>query len=179
MNMIMKAIVAVDDGWAIGKDNNLLYHIKDDLKRFKELTTNNIVVMGRKTFESLPNKKPLPNRTNIILTTDINYQVDFENVEVVNNIYDLISKLTIIKKEDQNVFVIGGESIYNLLLPMCDEVYVTKIYDDSKQGDKFFPNLDKDYRWTNENEISTIRWDKEQNLYYEFKKYYNNTLKKK
>ena len=176
MSMKMKAIVAVDSNWAIGKDNELLFHISDDLKRFKEITTGNIVVMGRKTFESLPNRKPLPNRTNIILTTNRNFHVD--DAEVAHNFYDLNVKLNILRKENQKVFVIGGESIYKLFLPVCDEVFVTKIYSEYPGADRFFPNLEKDYRWVDSDDIATVRRDKQTGLFYEFKKYYNSTLTK-
>ena len=173
--MTMKAIVAVDDEWAIGKDNDLLFRISDDLKRFKELTTGNIIVMGRKTFESLPDKKPLPNRTNIILTTDMNYKVD--GAEVVHSVYDLIAKVTIIKSKEQKVFVIGGESVYSLLLPLCDEILVTKIYGESPGADRFFPNLDRDCNWYNEvEENPVIKRDKTTGLYYGYVNYKSRKL---
>lgn len=177
MEMIMKAIVAVDNNWAIGRGNELLCHISEDMKRFKELTTGNIVVMGRKTFESLPNKKPLPNRTNIILTTNPNYTV--EGAEVVHSLYDLLSKIHIIKNSEQQIFVIGGGEIYKLLLPLCEEVYVTKIHYDFDNADVFFPNLDKDYRWKNPEEISVINRDEKTGLQYEFVNYVSTQVDEK
>lgn len=138
----MNAIVAVDKNWGIGKDNNLLFHISEDMKFFKERTTNNVVIMGRKTLESFPNRKPLKNRTNIILTTDVTYQVN--NAIVVHSIQELMQEL--LKYTSDNIFVIGGGSIYTQLLQYCDTVYVTKV-NSSKEADTFFPNLDTMDNW--------------------------------
>lgn len=138
----MNAIVAVDKNWGIGKDNNLLFHISEDMKFFKEKTINNVVVMGRKTLESFPNSKPLKNRTNIVLTTDNTYQV--ENAIIVHSLQELMKEL--LKYKSDNVFIIGGGSIYTQLLQYCDTVYVTKV-NSSKEADTFFPNLDKIDNW--------------------------------
>ena len=135
----MKAIVAVDSTWGIGRNNELLFHIKEDLKRFKELTMFNVVVMGRKTFESLPNKKALPSRVNIVLTSDKNYKA--EGCTVVNSIEELRKEL---KQYDTNrVYIIGGESLYKQFIDECTDVLVTFVYKNSN-ADKFFPRLIED-----------------------------------
>ena len=137
----MNLIVAVDENWAIGKEGDLLEKISEDLKRFKELTTNNIVVMGRVTFDSLPKKRPLPNRKNIVLTRDKTLVI--EGVEICYTVDEL---LKMIEKEEKDVFVMGGEKIYKLLLPFCKKAYVTKIYN-SYDADRYMENLDISEEW--------------------------------
>ncbi len=134
----MNAIVAVDKNWSIGKNDKLLFKISDDLKRFKTLTSGNIVVMGRKTFESLP-IKPLPNRINVVITN--NKDFSYPNVITINDIKD-------VKKffKDKKIYIIGGEAIYKQFLKFCDIIHVTKIQADG-HGNKFFPNLDIDYNF--------------------------------
>ena len=141
---MISAIVAVDSNWGIGANGDLLEHIPEDLKRFKAITTGNIVVMGRKTWDSLP-KKPLPDRNNLIITTnpigktiESNYQ--FVDMDAAKEII-LTDVIT-------NVFVIGGGTIYEELLPLCDRVYVTKIYKEHNNVDTYFPNLDDMEEWT-------------------------------
>jgi len=137
----MKAIVAVDENWAIGYENELLYHISEDLKRFKALTSGNVVVMGRKTLESLPKGKPLPNRINVVLSRN---SVD----EDVIHCKDLASLAKEIKKfSDKEIFVMGGAYTYEQLLPYCEKVYVTKIFDQAEKADVFFENLDQTAQW--------------------------------
>ena len=133
----MKAIVAVDEEWSIGKDDELLFHIKKDLQKFKELTVGNTVVMGRKTYESLP-IKPLPNRTNIVLSKNLKYLPD---VQVLHDISE-VKKLC----NDKEIFIIGGESIYKQFLKQYDAVYVTYIFAKGN-GNKYFPNLFADDRF--------------------------------
>ena len=137
----MNLIVAVDENWAIGKEGDLLEKISEGLKRFKELTTNNIVVMGRVTFDSLPKKRPLPNRKNIVLTRDKTLVI--EGVEICYTVDEL---LKMIEKEEKDVFVMGGEKIYKLLLPFCKKAYVTKIYN-SYDADRYMENLDISEEW--------------------------------
>ena len=132
----MKAIVAVDINWGIGKDNKLLFHIKEDMERFKEITMNKVVIMGRKTFESLPNKKPLPYRVNVVLTTDDSYHAD--GIIVVHNITELNKFLQNYDTED--VIIIGGGKIYEEFINDCSDVYVT-VVSRSFSADTFFPNL--------------------------------------
>src|SRR5574344_1064916 len=109
-------IVAMSLNCAIGKNNKLIWHIDEDLQRFKKLTEKNTVVMGRKTYESLP-KKPLPNRRNIILTHSKDFNAN--GCEIVNNIDELIH----IVKDEEKVFVIGGASIYKQMIPFTDTIY--------------------------------------------------------
>jgi dihydrofolate reductase len=120
----MNLIVAVDENWGIGYKGKLLTYLPDDLKYFKEKTLYKVVVMGRKTLESLPNGKPLANRTNIVLTRDKNYKCD--GVTVCNSINELTE--TIKDYDSDSVFIIGGAQIYNELINDCNKAYVTKIY---------------------------------------------------
>lgn len=146
----MKAIVAVDKNWAIGKDNKLLTHLPGDLKYFREQTLGKVLIMGRKTLESLPGGKPLPDRTTIVLTTNGTYvPAEAENAQcfVANNFDELMVKvlelefLSGIDVED-DVMVAGGASVYEMLLPYCSEVLVTRI-DAEFPADTYFPNLDR------------------------------------
>ena len=138
----MKAIVAVDLNWGIGYKGNLLKPIGPDLKRFKELTINKVVVMGRETFESLPKKQPLKDRVNIVLSTS--GLINGEGVVVCNCLNQLFNEL--LKYNTDDVFVIGGESVYSQLLPYCTEAYITKIQN-TYTADRYFTNLDKDDSW--------------------------------
>ena len=143
----MNVIAAVDANWAIGYRNELLVRIPNDQKWFQKVTTGKVVVMGRKTMETFPNGMPLKNRTNIVLTNDRTLRV--KDAELVYGIEELLEKL---KKYDTNdVYVIGGESVYEELLPYCDTAYITKI-DYTYQADRYFPNLDKDAGWSIESE---------------------------
>ena len=145
---MISAIVAVDKNWGIGYNGKLLAHIPEDLKRFKELTTGNIVVMGRKTWNSLP-VNPLPNRRNIIITKNPIYFTTINGAsrqDLEYTIQDMTSM-----KNDFEWFIIGGGEIYRQLLPYCDRVYVTKIEKSYEDVDTYFPNLDKDPQW----EVST------------------------
>ena len=138
---MISAIVAVDNNWGIGYNGDLLEHIPEDLKYFKALTTGHVVVMGRKTWDSLP-KKPLPNRINYVITKE----AKSSNEEVAYFDMNCI-KMMMQKQNDYEYFIIGGGSIYNQLLPFCDRVYVTKIYKDHDNVDTYFPNLDKSEEW--------------------------------
>ena len=106
----MRAIVAVSNNWGIGKNNKLLFHIKEDMQRFKELTTGHVCVMGRKTFESFPFKKPLANRTNVVLTNDGNYKSEYDNVIIVHTMDELKELIKMYPPEE--VYLIGGGSSY-------------------------------------------------------------------
>lgn len=138
----MKTIVNVDNNWGIGIGNELLNPISPDLKFFKEKTTGNVVVMGRSTFLSFPGQKALPNRVNIVLTTDKSWSA--QDVIVCHSLEELFEQLK--RYDTDTVFVIGGSSVYDQLLPYCDTAYVTKV-DNSKPADKFFPNLDSMSDW--------------------------------
>ena len=138
----MNIIVAADKNWAIGKNNKLLVSIPQDMKFFRETTTGKVVVMGRKTLESFPGGQPLKKRVNIVLTSDKNYHVNV--ADIVHSIDALLEELKKYPAED--IYVIGGESIYRQLLPYCDKAYVTKI-EHAYDADTFFPNLDEDPQW--------------------------------
>ena len=138
----MNLIAAVDQNWGIGLKNQLLVRIPEDMKYFRQMTTGKVVVMGRKTLESFPGGQPLSNRTNIVLTTDQNYQK--KNAAVVHSLEELFHNLQQYQSED--VFVIGGESIYRQLLDQCETAYITKI-DYQYQADAWFPNLDELPQW--------------------------------
>lgn len=138
----MKTIVNVDKNWGIGIGDKLLNHIPADMKFFKEKTTGNVVVMGKTTFLTFPGQKALPNRVNIVLTTDPGWSA--ENVIVCHSLDELFVQL---KRYDTNtIYVIGGSKVYEQLLPYCDTAYVTKVETD-KPADRFFPNLDKADGW--------------------------------
>jgi dihydrofolate reductase len=138
----MNAIVAVDENWAIGYNGELLVRIPNDQKFFREETTGKVIILGRKTLETFPGKRPLKNRTNIILSTRKDYEV--QDAIVVHSVEDLLEKCR--DYPSQDVYCIGGDSIYRQLLPYCDTVHVTKI-DHAYNADAFFPNLDKDPEW--------------------------------
>ncbi len=138
----MNIIAAVDNNWAIGYKNQLLVRIPSDQKMFREETTGKVVVLGRKTLETFPNGMPLKNRTNIILSTDTSYQV--KDATVVHSVEALLEELKQYPSED--VYIIGGESIYRQLLPYCDTAHITKI-DYDYDADAHFPNLDEMSEW--------------------------------
>lgn len=138
----MNIIVAVDKNWAIGKENHLLVSIPADMKFFRTTTTGKVVVMGRKTLESFPGGMPLKKRTNIVLTKDKNYKV--KDAIVVHSIEEALEELK--KYNSEDVYVIGGDSIYAQMLPYCDTAHVTKI-DFGYEADAWFPNLDEDAEW--------------------------------
>lgn len=134
----MFAIVAVDNRWGIGREGDLLFRVSDDLKRFRALTEGHTVLMGRKTLESLPKQRGLPNRRNMVLTTNRAYTA--ENVETVH------SPAEAVMLAPEDCWLIGGASVYRELLPVCQRVYVTRI-DGDGGADVFFPDLEHDRRW--------------------------------
>lgn len=136
---MLSTIVAIANNNVIGKDNKLIWHLPEDLKRFKQITTGKNIIMGRKTFESLG--RVLPNRKHIILCNDMEMTIDNENVEILDD----ISKLDkYINSEEEN-FVIGGATIYKLLMPYVNKLYITKINEDF-EGDVYFPEI-KETEW--------------------------------
>ena len=137
---MLSIIVAKAKNNAIGKDNQLLWHLSDDLKRFKTLTTGHTIIMGRKTFESLG--RVLPNRKHIVFTQNPDFKVNDENVEVVHSMLQIQEYI----ENDEEAFVIGGAVIYNLLMPYVKKMYVTEINKDF-DGDVFFPRIDET-KWT-------------------------------
>ena len=138
----MNLIVNVDSNWAIGYRGKLLVSIPEDMKFFRSETTGKVVVLGRKTLDTFPGGQPLKNRTNIILTRNPNYQV--KGAIICHSVEEVLEELK--KYNDEDIFVIGGESIYRQLLPYCKTAYITKI-DHAYQADTFFPDLDQDPQW--------------------------------
>lgn len=133
----MKLIVAVDREWNIGNKGDLLFRLPLDMKFFRTTTTGKIVVMGRKTLESFPGGKPLKNRVNIVLSRDRNYSV--EGAQVVADVDELLEAIKPYNTDD--VYVIGGEAIYRLLLPYCDTAVITHVDAVADEADKKFPAL--------------------------------------
>lgn len=138
----MKMIVAVDKNWGIGKNNDLLVSIPADMKMFRTETSGKVVVMGRKTLESFPGGLPLKNRTNIVLSGNPDYQV--KGAIVVHSLPELLEEIK--KYPKDQVYCIGGDSVYKMLLPYCDTAQVTKI-DFAYEADRYFPNLDEMPQW--------------------------------
>ena len=138
----MNMIVAVDSNWAIGNKGQLLISIPADHKMFRNETIGKVVVLGRKTLETFPGKQPLAGRDNIILSTKKDYMV--KGATVVNSIEDLLSQLE--KYPSEDVYIIGGETVYRQMLPYVDTVHVTRI-DRAYEADAYFPNLDEDDAW--------------------------------
>lgn len=156
----MNLIAAVDQNWAIGNKNQLLVKIPADQKFFRETTTGKVVVMGRKTLESFPNGMPLKNRTNIVLTRDKNYKV--KDAIVLHSLKALREELK--KYPSEDIYVIGGETIYRQLLDDCDVAHITKI-DFAYDADAYFPNLDELPEWR-------ITADSEEQTYFDLEYYF-------
>ncbi|MGL5649215.1 MAG: dihydrofolate reductase [Clostridium sp.] len=133
---MLSIIVAKASNNAIGLDNKLLWHISEDLKRFKNITSGHNILMGRKTFESLPGI--LPNRHHYILTRDKSFSIDSEKVTVL---YSIEQCVALFQNSSEETFVIGGGEIYNLLSPYCSKMYITNIKKDF-EADTFFPQID-------------------------------------
>lgn len=166
----MKAIVAVDENWGIGRDGALLTHLPEDMKFFRTTTKGKVVVMGRKTLQSFPEGKPLKNRTNLVLTGDRNFFV--KGAVVCHAISEVGEALELFPAEE--VYVIGGQSIYEQFLPYCDIAYVTYM----KNGfcpDTYFPDLDRLENWS----VAAVSEDKEyEGLHFEFRTYCNRDIKR-
>ena len=139
---MIAAIVAVDNDFGIGYNGGLLEHVSADLKLFKQITSGNTVIMGHRTWESLP-KKPLPNRNNIIISSSLESPQD--NSYSVMTLEEAITFIEHNTSDD--IFIIGGGSIYQQLLPWCEELYITKMYITHKQIDTFFPNINNKQEW--------------------------------
>ena len=155
----MQAIVAVSQSWGIGKDGQLLFHISADLQRFKALTTGHTVVMGRKTLQSLPGGRGLPNRRSLVLTRQERFTP--ERAETVHSLAELLALA------GDEAFVIGGQEVYEQLLPYCTRAYVTKVFSDVP-ADAFFPNLDEDPLWR---AVSTGEMQEENGLIFQYVEY--------
>jgi dihydrofolate reductase len=146
INIKINIIVSVSENWVIGKNNKLLWNLNSDLKRFKELTTGHPIIMGQRTFESLP-KGALPNRTNIVLTDDLNFSAS--NVIVAYNIDDALKIAEGYCGDSDDVFIIGGGMIYKQFLEMADFVYLTTVHT-TLNGDTSFPKLDDNWKLISE-----------------------------
>ncbi len=134
--MLVSMIAAIGKNRELGKNNRLLWHIPEDFKRFKDLTSGHVVIMGRKTYESLPEKfRPLPNRTNIIVTRDVGYKI--KDAIVCHSIEEAIN---LAKKKTSEIFIIGGAQIYDLGIKYADRLYLTLVDKEYPDADAFFPD---------------------------------------
>lgn len=159
----MNMIVAVDSNWAIGHKGKLLVSIPEDMQFFRRETTGKVVVMGRKTLESFPNGLPLKNRVNVVITKDKEYNV--KDTIICHSIEEALEVLK--QYNDEDIYVIGGESVYRQFLPYCSVAHVTKI-NYSYDADTYFPNLDEMDEWTIEESSDERTYF---DLEYEFVKY--------
>ena len=148
----MEIIVAVDENYGIGKDGDLLAHLSPDLKRLKAMTVGNIIVMGSKTYMSFP-KRPLPDRENLIIT---HHPENYLGIKCFTGVDEF---LVYSKTADKPIFVLGGGSVYEQLLPYCEKAHITKILH-SFEADTFFPNLDNNPDWEKENEEDIVTGEK-------------------
>ncbi|MBU3128243.1 dihydrofolate reductase [Clostridium tagluense] len=160
----MNLIAAVDLNWGIGYNTKLLVKIPEDMKYFKEKTIGKVIVMGRNTLESLPDKKPLEQRVNIVLTKNRSYNC--EGVILCYSLEELFKELK--KYNEKDIFIIGGQSIYAQLMPHCDKAYITKIYKEYVHN-KVLANLDNNNQWQ---KISTSEKQQfKEDIYYTFNTY--------
>ncbi|MBD9158504.1 MAG: dihydrofolate reductase [Clostridiales bacterium] len=159
---MLSIIVAKAKNNIIGKNNELVWHLPEDLKHFKELTTGHTIIMGRKTYESLG--KPLPNRKHIIFSQNPDFKVHEENVQVVHSLLEIQDLI----EGKEEAFVIGGAMIYNFLMPYVKKMYVTEIKQEF-DGDAFFPIIDSE-EWKETSRTKGIK-NEENNLDYDFVTY--------
>ncbi|MFA5576382.1 MAG: dihydrofolate reductase [Tissierellaceae bacterium] len=154
----MILIFAVDNNWNIGVNGDMLTAIPDDLTRFRLLTENNIIVMGRKTLEALPEQEPLANRINILVTRNEGYYRDgFHIIHSLDQLPELLSRLN--PSDDMEVFVIGGGNIAIQLLSQCKRAYITKILEVFPLADTCIPNLDREEGWRLEKESEIFNFN--------------------
>lgn len=139
MQMILLA--AVDRKWAIGKNGSLLYRVPEDLRRFRQLTVGNIVICGRKTLESFPGGKPLPDRETIVLSHQYENTAGYPGLTVARTPEEALEHAASLRKDGQSIYVIGGESVYQLFLDRCDTALLTEIDAETPDADAFFPAL--------------------------------------
>jgi len=157
---MIKIIVATSRNKVIGDSNNLIWYLPADLKRFKEITTGNTIVMGRKTYESIG--KPLPNRRNIVITRDVNYEVD--GCEIVNSLEEafMIS--------NQNCFIIGGGEIYKQSMGIADQIYLTLVHEDF-EGDTTFPEIGSEWKMVTSQDFEPDEKNKHKYSFIEYMKF--------
>lgn len=163
----MNAIVAVDANWAIGCQGDLLFSLPTDMRRFRSLTMGGTVILGRKTLDSFPGGKPLPKRRNIVITR--NPDLTVEGAEIASGPEEALA----LAQGDENIWVIGGGSVYTALLSRCKRVYLTKVDQAAENADTFFPNLDKLPNWKVEKRSEPVE---ENGLTYRFIDYVNTAL---
>ncbi len=156
----MQLIVAVDNNWAIGNRDKLLVRIPEDQKFFRNTTMGHVVVLGRKTLAGFPNGMPLKGRKNIILTHDESFEAG--DAVIVHSKEELLEELK--KYDSDDIFVIGGQSVYEMLYEYCDVAHVTKI-DYSYEADAFFPNLDEKENWV-------VTGDSDEQTYFDLEYYF-------
>ena len=144
-------IVAVDENWGIGKDNQLLFHIKEDMQFFKKKTLGNVVCMGKNTFLSLPNQQPLKGRENVVLSSNST----FANCMNVHSFEELLEYINLIK-HNFDIYIIGGAQLYEAMLPYYDKILVTKVFT-KKEADAFFPNLSQNNSYIIEDTSGIIK----------------------
>jgi dihydrofolate reductase len=165
----MKAILSADLNWGIGCGGQLLQRVPEDMKFFRKITAGKVVVMGRETFESLPGRQPLKDRVNIVLSRSADY--DDDRLIICRFLDELFNELD--KYDPDDVFVIGGESIYTQLLPYCSEAYVTR-FEKVFKADRHFPNLDTMDNWV-------LAEESERHFYndmgFRFLKYFNKSVR--
>lgn len=137
----MNAIVVVDQNWAIGREGKLLFSLPTDMKRFRALTLDGTVILGRKTLDSFPDGRPLPRRRNIVITRNVDF--DREGIDIVPSPEAAIE----LAGGDEKLWIIGGGSVYAALLSRCKRAYLTKVDAAAEGADTFFPNLDKLPGW--------------------------------
>ena len=161
----MNLIVCVSRNWGIGKGNDLLFHIPDDMKQFRALTTGKVVIMGHNTLKSLPGGKPLPNRTNIVLSRDPSLKI--EGATVCNSVQDVLIEVSGYAKSD--IFIIGGAEIYRIFLPYCRRALITRV-DAAPEADTFFPDLLEHPQWKIRQESDFMEYN---GLSYQYIEYIN------
>lgn len=161
----MNLIVAVDKNWAIGYQNQLLISIPEDMRFFRDETSGKAVIMGRNTLETFPAGKPLKNRLNVVITSK---DIEIKDAVVVHSIEEALEAVKDYKSED--VYVIGGGTIYKQMLPLCDVAHVTKI-DYAYHGDTYFPNLDEMPEWQ-------VEAESEERTYYDIEYAFYKYVKK-
>lgn len=165
----MNAIVVADRSWAIGRDGGLLFSLPTDMKRFRSLTMGGTVILGRKTLESFPGGRPLPKRKNIVITRRKDHQV--EGAVVVSSLAEALDAAG--DTPPDQIWVIGGGSVYTALLERCKRVYLTKVDAQAEAPDTFFPNLDKLPGWEVEHESEPLE---ENGLTFRFVEYINQKI---
>jgi len=157
---MIKIIVATSRNKVIGDSNNLIWYLPADLKRFKEITTGNTIVMGRKTYESIG--KPLPNRRNIVITRDVNYEVD--GCEIVNSLEEALMI------SNQNCFIIGGGEIYKQSMEIADQIYLTLVHEDF-EGDTTFPEIGSEWKMVTSQDFEPDEKNKHKYSFIEYMKF--------